>query len=116
MAIVVSLVALAQQAADPPVRVLGRKRGTNVFRPPAAENPDDETFPGVLLLRLEGRLFFVNAERVAEKIRPLIAEYRPRYVVLDMSGLFDLGTPHSVRSSMRSGAIVPRACSWCWPI
>ncbi|MBO9717570.1 MAG: SulP family inorganic anion transporter [Pseudoxanthomonas sp.] len=90
VAIVVSLIALAQQAADPPVRVLGRKRGTNVFRPPSSENPDDETFPGLLLLRLEGRLFFVNAERVAEKIRPLIAQHRPRYVVLDMSGLFDL--------------------------
>ena len=33
VAIVVSLVALAQQTANPPVYVLGRKRGTNVFRP-----------------------------------------------------------------------------------
>ena len=33
VAIIVSLVALAQQVADPPVYVLGRKRGTNVFRP-----------------------------------------------------------------------------------
>lgn len=90
VAIVVSLVALAQQAADPPVRMLGRKRGTNVFRPRSSEHPDDETFPGLLLLRVEGRLFFMNAERVAEKIRPLIAQHRPRYVVLDMSGLFDL--------------------------
>ncbi|MDG2518618.1 SulP family inorganic anion transporter [Lysobacter soli] len=90
VAIVVSLVALAQQAADPPVRVLGRKRGTNVFRPPSPEHPDDETFPGLLLLKLEGRLFFMNAERVADKIRPLIAQHHPRYVVIDMSGLFDL--------------------------
>ena len=33
VAVVVSLVALAYQAADPPVYVLGRKPGTNVFRP-----------------------------------------------------------------------------------
>jgi len=90
VAIIVSLVALAQQVADPPVRQLARKRGTNVFRPLSPENPNDERFPGLLLLRLEGRLFFMNAERVAEKIRPLIAEHHPRYVVLDMSGLFDL--------------------------
>jgi len=90
VAIVVSLVALAHQVADPPVHQLGRKRGTNVFRARSPEHPDDETFPGLLLLRVEGRLFFVNAERVAEKIRPLIAEHRPRYVVLDLSGLFDL--------------------------
>lgn len=90
VAIVVSLVALAHQAADPAVRLLGRKPGTNVFRARTQEHPDDETFPGLLLLRLEGRLFFVNAERAAEKIRPLIAQYHPRYVVLDLSGLFDL--------------------------
>jgi high affinity sulfate transporter 1 len=33
VAIIISLVALGQQVADPPVHVLGRKRGTNVFRP-----------------------------------------------------------------------------------
>ncbi|MDI9239086.1 SulP family inorganic anion transporter [Lysobacter sp. LF1] len=90
VAIVVSLVALAHQAADPPVRVLGRKRGTHVYRGLTPEHPDDETFPGLLLLRVEGRLFFMNAERVAEKVRPLITEHRPDYVVFDLSGLFDL--------------------------
>jgi MFS superfamily sulfate permease-like transporter len=76
--------------ANPPVHVLGRKRGTNVFRPRSAEHPDDESFPGLLLLRLEGRVFFLNAEHIAEKIRPLIAEARPRVVVLDLSSVFDL--------------------------
>ena len=61
VAIVVSLVALASQVADPPVYVLGRKPGTNVFRPRSKEHPEDETFPGLLLLRLEGRVFFANA-------------------------------------------------------
>ena len=50
-----------------------------------ARTPDDESFPGVLLLRLEGRLFFLNAERVAQKIRPLIAGAKPKVVVLDLS-------------------------------
>ena len=90
VAIIVSLVALAQQAYKPAVYVLGRKRGTNVFRPRSDEHPDDESFPGLLMLRLEGRLFFLNAERIAEKIRPLIAEAKPTIVVLDCSGVFDL--------------------------
>jgi len=90
VAIVVSLVALAHQVADPPVYVLGRKPGTNVFRPRSAEHPEDETFPGLLLLRPQGRLFFANAERVSEKIRPLIAEAKPRVVVMDLEGVFDL--------------------------
>ena len=65
VAIIVSIVALAQQVANPPVYVLGRKPGTNVFRPRSREHPDDETFPGLLLLRAEGRIFFLNAERLA---------------------------------------------------
>lgn len=90
VAIIVSIVALAQQVANPPVNVLGRKRGTNVFRPRSPEQPDDETFPGLLLLRPEGRLFFLNAERVAERMRPLLAEAKPKVVVLDLSAVFDL--------------------------
>jgi high affinity sulfate transporter 1 len=90
VAIIVSLVALAQQVSNPPVYVLGRKRGTNAFRPLSPEHADDETFPGLLMLRLTGRLFFANAERVSERIRPIIEEARPRIVALDLSGVFDL--------------------------
>lgn len=90
VAIVVSLIALAQQTANPPVHVLGRKPGTNVFRPRSPEHPQDESFPGLLLLRLEGRVFFLNAERIRERIRPLIAEAAPKVVVLDLSGVFDV--------------------------
>jgi sulfate permease, SulP family len=90
VAIVVSLVALAHQVSSPPVRVLGRKPGTNVFRPRTKEHPEDETFPGLLLLHLEGRIFFANAERIADKMRLLIEEARPTVVALDLSGVFDL--------------------------
>jgi len=90
VAIVVSLVALAQQVSNPPVRVLGRKPGTNVFRPRSKEHPEDEMFPGLLLLRLEGRIFFANAERIAEKIGALIKGAKPKVVALDLSGVFDL--------------------------
>jgi len=89
-AIVLSVLALAYQVADPPVHVLGRKPGSNVFRPRSAEHPDDETYPGLLLLRVEGRLFFANVERVADKMRPLIAQASPKVVVLHMRGVFDL--------------------------
>ena len=90
VAIVVSLVALAYQAADPPVHVLGRKPGTNVFRPRTEEHPEDETFPGLLVLRPEGRIFFANAERIGDKMTPLIAAAKPKVVVLDLGGVFDL--------------------------
>jgi high affinity sulfate transporter 1 len=90
VAIVVSVIALAHQVADPPVFVLGRKPGTNFFRPLSKEHPEDETFPGLLLLRLEGRLFFLNAEHIGQKIRLLIAEKKPRIVAIHLRGVFDL--------------------------
>jgi sulfate permease, SulP family len=90
VAIVVSLVALAYQVADPPVYVLGRKRGTNVFRPRSNEHPEDETFVGLLLLRLEGRVFFANAQHIAQKIKRLIEEAQPKVVACDLSSVFDL--------------------------
>jgi MFS superfamily sulfate permease-like transporter len=76
--------------ADPPVYQLGRKRGTRVFRPLSAENPDDETFTGLLMLRPVGRLFFLNGQRVGEKMRVLIEATEPRVVVLDMRAVFDV--------------------------
>ncbi|WP_223533925.1 MULTISPECIES: SulP family inorganic anion transporter [unclassified Pseudomonas] len=90
VAIIVSLLALAYQVSDPPVHVLGRKPGTNVYRPQSAEHIDDEHFDGLLLLRPEGRVFFANAERIADKIRPLIDVANPKVVVLDLRSVFDL--------------------------
>jgi len=90
VAIVVSVVSLAQQVASPPVYVLGRKPGTNVFRPRSAEHPEDETFAGLLLLRVEGRVFFLNAARIGEKIRLLINQLKPKVVAIDLTGVFDL--------------------------
>ncbi|MEZ5987632.1 MAG: SulP family inorganic anion transporter [Planctomycetota bacterium] len=90
VAIIVSVIALAYQVADPPIHVLGRKPGTNVFRPRTSEHPEDETFPGLLMLGFEGRLFFANAERLGEKVRPMIEAANPEVVALDLGGVFDL--------------------------
>lgn len=90
VAIIVSLAALAYQVTDPPLLILGRKRDTNVFRQQSAEHPDDETFPGALLLRPEGRIFFANAERLAEKMRPLIADPSVNTIILDLRAVPDI--------------------------
>jgi anti-anti-sigma factor len=72
------------------VYLLGRKRGTQVFRAHSPAHPDDETWPGLLMLRTEGRLFFANAPQLAEKMRALIEPAKPSVVVLDLSGVFDI--------------------------
>ena len=90
VAIIVSLIGLSSQAAHPRVHVIGRKRGADVLRPLSPEHPDDETFEGMLILRPEGRLFFVNAQSVAEQIKTLLAQYQPKILVLDMSRVPDI--------------------------
>jgi len=72
VAVVISLVALAYQAAHPRHYLCGRKPGTDVFRPRSDEHPEDETSPGFLIVRPEGRIFFANARRIGEQLVPLI--------------------------------------------
>ena len=90
VAVVASLLSLAQQAYNPPVHVIGRKRGTDVFRPRSDEHPDDEAWPGLLILRPVGRLFFANAPRVSDTIRPIIEAAKPSVVVLDCQAVLDI--------------------------
>jgi high affinity sulfate transporter 1 len=90
VAVVLSLVGLVQQAASPPLYVLGRKPETNVFRPSSTEHPEDETFPGLLIIRTEGRIFFANAPGLWARIRELVEKANPRVLAFDMSGVFDL--------------------------
>jgi high affinity sulfate transporter 1 len=90
VAVIVSLLALAQQANNPPLHVLGRKRGTQVFRARSAEHEDDETWPGLLILRPEGRIFFANTERLGEKMRAHIQEAKPKVVILDCRAVIDI--------------------------
>jgi MFS superfamily sulfate permease-like transporter len=90
VAIVVSLIALSYQAARPRLLVLGRKRGSDVFRPLSEEHPDDETFPGLLMVRPEGRIFFANAQHIGEQLVPLIDAAQPRVVAFDLSAVPDI--------------------------
>jgi anti-anti-sigma factor len=90
VAIVLSLIGLASQAASPKVYVLGRRPGGEDLRPLSSEHPNDETFDGLLALRPEGRLFFANAQQVGDQIQALVAQHRPHVLVLDMSRVPDI--------------------------
>jgi high affinity sulfate transporter 1 len=90
VAVLVSLVALIVKANMRPLLTLGRKPGTNVFRPLSAEHPEDETFPGLLLLRPEGSIYFANAPRLGQLMRMTIEQSAPRVVALDLSAVPDL--------------------------
>jgi SulP family sulfate permease len=90
VAVITSLLALAQQAYSPAVYPIGRKRGSHVFRQLSSEHPDDETWTGLLILRVEGRIFFANAERVGDKMWPFIEQAKPSTLVIDCSSIIDI--------------------------
>jgi MFS superfamily sulfate permease-like transporter len=90
VAVITSLLALAQQAYSPAVYALGRRRNTHVFRPISSQHPTDETWLGLLILRVEGRLFFANAQRVGDRIWPLIEQANPSVLVIDCSSIIDI--------------------------
>ena len=86
-AVLLSMASLLYLANNPPLHILARKPGTNVFRPRTDEHPEDESFPGMLILRTEGRMYFGNAPVIAEKMRTLIDREKPRVVVLDCGAI-----------------------------
>lgn len=90
VAMIVSLLGLSTQTAHPQIYIIGRKRGTHVLRPLSPRNPDDETFDGLLIVRPEGRIYFVNAPQIANQIGVLVKEHQPKVLVLDMSRVPDI--------------------------
>ncbi len=90
VAVLVSMVSLIIRANTHPIHVLGRKPGTSVFRPLSPEHPHDETYPGLVLLRPEGAIFFANAPRLGHLIRKFIAEFTPRVLILHLSAVPDM--------------------------
>lgn len=89
IAVAISLLTLMYQANHPPVYALAYNRAKAIFRP-AGEHADDETFPGLLLLRTEGRLYFANAENAAGCMRALVERAQPKVIVLECSAIPDI--------------------------
>jgi sulfate permease, SulP family len=84
--IALSLLWLVHVATHPQMPILAREPGTQVFRD-VVENPDDEQIPGVVVVRLDGGLFFATADALTDRIRALIQDENPSCVVLDCEGI-----------------------------
>jgi sulfate permease, SulP family len=85
--IVLSLGWLVYVTTRHPMPLLGRERGTEVFRE-LDENPGDETFPGVVVLRLDSGLFFATSQALEDRVRALAQDGSPpRALVLDFEGV-----------------------------
>jgi SulP family sulfate permease len=84
VAVGISVMTLMYAANHPPVYAVGRKPRTSVFRPLSPENPEDETFPGLLIVRTEGIMTFASAPRIREGLWELIEEAKPRVLLIDL--------------------------------
>jgi sulfate permease, SulP family len=86
--VALSLGWLIYVATSPRMPLLGRQPGTEAFRE-LSDNPGDETFPGVAVLRLDSGLFFATAEALDDRIRVLIRDGEPplHALVLDLEGV-----------------------------
>jgi anti-anti-sigma factor len=82
-----SLLWLISVATRPPMPLLGREPGTQVFRE-LDEHPEDESLPGVVVLRLDGGLFFATSDALEDRIRE-VALSAPDVggIVLDCGGM-----------------------------
>jgi len=86
-AVVLSMATLAHQANNPPVYVMVRKPGTDAFRPVSKEHPEDESFPGLLILRTDGRVHFGNVDHIGEEMADAMRASNPKVLLLDCSGI-----------------------------
>ncbi len=82
-----SILWLISVATRPSMPLLGHERGTQVYRE-LDEHPTDEQFPGVVVLRLDGGLFFATSDALEDRVRE-VALSTPgiRGMVLDCEGI-----------------------------
>ena len=86
--VILSVGWLVYVSTSPAMPILGRMRGSHIFREYEA-HPEDEQFPGLLALRLDGGLFFATADALGDRVRELSLTSEPPLtaVVLDCADI-----------------------------
>jgi high affinity sulfate transporter 1 len=86
--LILSLLVLIARSSKPNIPVLGRWPGTEVFHS-LNENPDSETYPGLVIIRFDGPLYFATANGLREKVREVTTDVDPPVteVLIDMEGV-----------------------------
>jgi MFS superfamily sulfate permease-like transporter len=89
VAVALSVLMLLHAANHPPAYEVGRKPGADFFRS-LEDHPDDETFPGLLIMRTEGWMNFASMPNAREKLHLLILDSKPRVIILECSAIPDI--------------------------
>lgn len=82
-----SLSLMVYRSSQPHIAILGRIKGTKHYRNIHRFTEEVETFPGVLILRFDGQLFFGNHSYFKKQIVDLLDREtkKIRYLVIDAS-------------------------------
>jgi SulP family sulfate permease len=82
-----SLSLMVYRSSQPHIAILGRIKGTKHYRNIYRFTEEVETFPGVLILRFDGQLFFGNHSYFKKQIVDLLGREtkKIRYLVIDAS-------------------------------
>ncbi len=92
-----SLLWLISVATRPHMPLLGRQPGTQVFRD-LDENVDDESVPGVAVLRLDGGLFFATSDALEDRVRGIVQDDPDLTgLVLDLEGVVFIDSQGSAK-------------------
>lgn len=91
LAVVISMLTLIYGTNHPPIEVLGRRPGTGFWRD-LGRHPDDQTIPGLLVVRPVALIYFANARRVRRRLLDLVdaAPSPPRVLLLDLDAVPDI--------------------------
>ena len=81
--VLISLLLLLYRASRPPVRELGRVPGISGHFSDLDRHPENRRVEGIAVLRIEGGLFFANAEPVAREIRATAKRADVQTIVID---------------------------------
>ena len=85
--VVASLVYVIYQSSRPHISSLGRVPGMPGAYSDLSRHPENSPVPGVLIVRLDGALYFANALTVRDRVKAMIEETQPppRAVIFDAS-------------------------------
>ena len=88
LGVVLSLLVLIYVTSHPQGAVLGQLPGTEAYRD-VRRHPEAGTFPGLLIWRVGGDLFFASVGQMEAGLRSSLAEIRPpiKHVLLDMGSV-----------------------------
>ena len=91
--VVLSLLLLIARASNPGVRLLGRKPGSQAYLD-VDRHEGLERSPGIVVVRIDGPLFFADANRFRDRVRELTAasEAPVRSVVVDAEAISQTDT------------------------